>query len=66
MIDDPKVRLFYKILAMKLPSSNTTTTFQCDLLNEICNNLVITSNAVDAVDFACMCLCVYVQSIFCF
>ena len=27
MIDDPKVRLLYDILSMKLPSSNTTTTF---------------------------------------
>ena len=26
-IDDPKVRLLYNILFMKLPSSNTTTTF---------------------------------------
>ena len=27
MIDDPKVRLLCNILSMKLPSSNTTTTF---------------------------------------
>ena len=41
MIDDPKVSLLYNMLSMKLPSSDTATTFQCDLLNEICYNLVM-------------------------